>query len=165
MLLRDAAARKRRLPCDRHMHPEEIVSGVRPAGVSHKVLTAGTCAQIKPKYTEGFRVGLGGCECYSGGLAYYLGGVRSLERQRMRDINRLGGRRQKNGKGGGNKYTDDMIKKKVNGCVKLVKIKPNGGHDELKTNTKTLVNDPQTIQGNGSGLYNSSCVSMTPLSK
>lgn len=48
---------------------------------------------------RGFRVG--GCEYYPGGLEYYLGGVRSLERQCVRDINRLGGRRQKkNGKKG-----------------------------------------------------------------
>lgn len=52
---------------------------------------------------------------------YYLCGVRSLERQRVRDINRLD--EDKTEKKGGNKHdTDDMIKW-VNGYVKQVKIK------------------------------------------
>lgn len=140
------------------------VSSVRLAGASRQALTAGTCAHKKPEYREGLRGGrAGGCECYSGGLAYYLGGVRSLERQCMRDINRLGGGgdKKKVEEGGGNKYTDDMIKK-VNGCVKLVKIKLNGGHNEVKqTNTRTLVNDPQTIRDSGRGIYYTSCVSIT----
>lgn len=41
-------------------------------------------------------------------MRYYLCGVRSLERQCVRDIHRLGGRDPT--KNGGDKYTDDMIK-------------------------------------------------------